>query len=107
MNAAALILLASAFAGFAYAQAPHQGHQNAPAKSAAQVHSGTGVVKSIDTGKGSVVLAHEPIASLRWPAMTMKFLAKDKDLLGKLAPGKKIEFEFVQQDRDYVLTRVK
>jgi Cu/Ag efflux protein CusF len=29
---------------------------------------------------------------------------RDKALLDKLPPGKKIDFEFVQQGRDYVLT---
>jgi Cu/Ag efflux protein CusF len=39
--------------------------------------------------------------------MTMGFAVKDKALLGKLAPEKKIEFEFVQQGSDYVITSVK
>jgi len=54
-----------------------------------------------------VTLAHGPVPSLKWPAMTMGFGVKDKALLGKLAPEKKIEFEFVQQGRDYVITSVK
>jgi Cu(I)/Ag(I) efflux system protein CusF len=72
-----------------------------------QSHKGVGVVKSVDPKKPGVTLAHEPIPSLRWPAMTMGFAVKDKALLEKLKPGMKIEFEMVQQGRDYVIISVK
>jgi len=36
--------------------------------------------------------------------MTMNFVVKDKALFDKLSSGKKTEFEFVQQGRDYVIT---
>ena len=72
-----------------------------------KAHKAVGTVKKIDQAAGRVTLAHEPIPSLRWPAMTMGFGVKDKALLGKLAPEKKIEFEFVQQGRDYVIVSVK
>lgn len=70
-------------------------------------HSATGVVKKVDAAKSSVTLAHDPIRSLNWPAMTMGFTVKEKALLNKLQPGTKIEFEFVQQGKDYVITAVK
>ena len=70
-------------------------------------HKATGVVKKVDPKAGSVTLAHDPVKSLNWPAMTMGFQVKDKMLLDKLAVGKKIEFEFVQQGKDYVITSVK
>jgi len=72
-----------------------------------QTYKGVGVVKAVDPKKPGVTLAHEPIPSLRWPAMTMGFGVKDKALLEKLKPGMKIEFEMVQQGRDYVITSVK
>ena len=70
-------------------------------------HQATGTVKKVDPAKGVVTLAHEPVKSLKWPAMTMGFTVKDKALLDKLQPGKKVEFEFVQQGKDYVVTGVK
>lgn len=73
----------------------------------APAHRATGVVKSVDRAKNSVMLAHDPVKSLKWPAMTMGFAVKDKALLDKLQPGKKVEFEFVQQGRNYVITSVK
>ena len=76
-------------------------------QSPAKTHKGTGTVKKVDSAAGRVTLAHGPIPSLKWPAMTMGFAVRDKALLGKLAPEKKIEFEFVQQGRDYIITSVK
>jgi Cu(I)/Ag(I) efflux system periplasmic protein CusF len=73
----------------------------------AAAHQATGVVKKVDLKAGTVTLAHDPVKSLKWPAMTMGFTVKDKALLEKLPPGKKIEFEFVQQGKDYVITSVK
>jgi len=70
-------------------------------------HQATGVVKSVDRTKSVVMLAHDPVKSLNWPAMTMGFLVKEKPLLDKLQPGKKIAFEFVQQGKNYVITSVK
>jgi Cu(I)/Ag(I) efflux system periplasmic protein CusF len=70
-------------------------------------HQATGVVKKVDPKAGTVTLAHDPVKSLKWPAMTMGFTVKDKALLDKLQPGKKVEFEFLQQGKDYVITGVK
>ena len=71
------------------------------------MHKGTGVVTSIDRAGGKVTVKHDPIKSLNWPAMTMGFQVKDKALLEKLQAGKKVQFEFVQQGKDYVITGVK
>jgi Cu(I)/Ag(I) efflux system protein CusF len=108
MKTLVISLLAAALAGPAYAQMKdHSGDHGAASQSEAKAHSGVGVVKSVDAEKGTVMLAHEPIPSMRWPSMTMKFIAGDRKLLEKLTPGKRVEFDFVQRGRDYVLTRLK
>ena len=76
-------------------------------KSEAKSHKGVGTVKKVDAAAGTVTIAHGPIKSINWPAMSMTFAVKDKALLGKLAPEKKVEFEFVQQGSDYVITSAK
>src|SRR6266851_83182 len=76
-------------------------------KSEAKSHKGVGTVKKVDSASGTVTIAHGPIRSINWPAMSMTFAVKDKALLGKLAPEKKVEFEFVQQGSDYVITSAK
>jgi Cu(I)/Ag(I) efflux system periplasmic protein CusF len=108
MRTLGIFVLSMAFAVPAWAQMKdHSGHSTPATKSAPTTHKGTAVVKSVDADKGTVMLAHDPIASMRWPSMTMKFIAKDKKLLDKLTAGKKVEFEFIQQDKDYILTRLK
>ena len=77
------------------------------AKTEVKTHKGVGTVKKIDAAAGRVTIAHGPVKTLKWSAMTMTFGVKDKALLGKLAPEKKIEFEFVQQGSDYVITSAK
>ena len=76
------------------------------AKKSAKSHHGTGTVKSVDAAKGTVTIDHEAIASMNWPAMSMGFKAKDKKALQDVKPGQKVEFEFVQQGKDYVITKL-
>jgi Cu/Ag efflux protein CusF len=73
----------------------------------APTYQASGVVKSVNVDKGTVSIAHGPVASLSWPAMTMAFAAEDRKLLQNLKPGAKVEFEFVQQGPRYVITSVK
>jgi Cu(I)/Ag(I) efflux system periplasmic protein CusF len=74
-------------------------------KTGGEVHKGTGVVTKIE--KGKVTIKHEPIKSLNWPTMTMAFAVKDKAMLEKVAKDKKVEFEFVQQGQEFVITSIK
>ena len=70
-------------------------------------YEASGTVKKLDKTKGTVTLAHGPVKELKWSSMTMTFGVRDKSMLDKLAAGKKVDFEFVQQGKDYVVTRVK
>ncbi len=76
-------------------------------KTQGTVHSAVGVVKNVDPAKSTVTLDHEPVKSLNWPAMSMGFTVKDKAMLDKLTADRKVEVEFVQQGKDYVITSVK
>jgi Cu/Ag efflux protein CusF len=83
----------------ALASLPAQAADKAvPGKSAAsQVHKGQGTIKGIDEKSGRINMAHGPIPSLNWPAMTMDLQVKDKALLKGLAPGQNVEFDIVQE----------
>lgn len=70
-------------------------------------HTATGVVEAVDTAKASVTLAHEPVKSLNWPAMSMGFKVNDPKLLQSVKKGDKVQFTFVQSGRDYVITSIK
>ena len=75
--------------------------------SKAMTHQMKAVVKAVDAANGKVTLAHEPVKSLNWPAMTMGFSVNDKALFDNLPVGKKVEVEFIQQGSGYVITAVK
>jgi Cu(I)/Ag(I) efflux system periplasmic protein CusF len=70
-------------------------------------HKANGVVKALDAQKSTVTIAHGPVPTMKWPAMSMTFKIKDKALLDKLAVNKKVDVEFVEEGKDYVVTGVK
>ncbi len=78
-----------------------------PAVGTQMTHMAVGTVKKVDAKAGMVTFAHEPVKSMNWPAMTMAFKVKDKMLFDKLADGRKVEFEFAAEGKDYVLRSVK
>jgi Cu/Ag efflux protein CusF len=69
------------------------------------VHNATGVVTKV--AKDKVTIKHEPVPSLNWPSMTMAFKVKDKALLEKMKQNQNVNFDFVQEGRDYVVTAVR
>ena len=54
---------------------------------------GVGVVKAVDTAKGTITLQHEPIAAIGWPAMTMPFKVAAPELLRGVKVGSKVQFD--------------
>lgn len=76
-------------------------------KADGEVHKGKGVVTNVDRAAGKVTVKHDPIKSLNWPTMTMAFSVKDKAMLDKVAKDKKVQFEFVQQGQEFVITSIK
>ena len=68
-------------------------------------HQASGVVTKID--KEKVTIKHGPVTSLGWPGMTMAFTVKDKAVADRLVKDRKVDFEFRQEGRDYVVTAVK
>jgi Cu(I)/Ag(I) efflux system membrane fusion protein len=79
-----------------------------PAQPAAsQLHRGQGTVHAVDANSGMVEIEHAPIASLKWPAMSMEFKVKDKAQLARLSKGQAVEFEFSEQGAgEYVIERI-
>jgi Cu(I)/Ag(I) efflux system periplasmic protein CusF len=81
------------------------GPTGAQAAAAAPVQ-GTGVVKGMDPN-GRVIIAHEPIPALKWPAMVMSFRIT-AELAKGLKEGQKVEFELQPKgDMDGTVTKVK
>ena len=71
-------------------------------------HQANGTIEEIDSASGTVVLRHDPIPSLKWPAMTMEFKVANGALLKSLKPGAKVAFEFVERGQgEWVITGLK
>jgi Cu(I)/Ag(I) efflux system membrane fusion protein len=55
----------------------------------------------------TVTISHEPIASLKWPKMTMEFVPANAALFADIKPGTAISFEFVERKPgEWVITKV-
>lgn len=104
---AVLALMLVATAAFAQQRGDAiKGIGEQPAAKAQPTHKATAMVKKVDRKAGTVTLVHEPVKSLNWPAMTMGFKVTDKKLLDKLGVGNKVEVEFMQVNKDYVVMSV-
>jgi Cu(I)/Ag(I) efflux system membrane fusion protein len=69
-------------------------------------HQAVGTLDSIEAN-GSVMVTHEPVASLNWPKMTMEFVPANAALVDKLKPGAPIAFEFVERKPgEWVITKI-
>ena len=70
-------------------------------------HRAEGTVEGVDAGAGMVSIAHGPVTSLKWPAMTMEFAVANASWLKDLKPGAAVAFEFVErQPGEWVITGV-
>ncbi len=69
-------------------------------------HQAAGTLDSIEAN-GMLMVTHEPVASLNWPKMTMKFVPANAALVSKLKPGTAIHFEFVERKPgEWVITKI-
>ncbi len=103
--------LKAALGGFGGPAAGDGGAGASPSRpattSGVQLHQGRGTVESMDAGKGEVRINHGPIASLKWPAMTMDFQVSGKASLKGLKPGQTVEFHLAQRaPGEFVIERI-
>jgi len=68
------------------------------AETRAELPHGVGVVQSIDAETGTLTIAHQPIESLGWPAMTMPFKVAKPELLQRTTVGENVEFTLDGKD---------
>ncbi|TSA21949.1 MAG: efflux RND transporter periplasmic adaptor subunit [Betaproteobacteria bacterium] len=81
------------------------GFTAAPAPSVS--HRAEGRLEAVDIKTGTVSITHSPVASLKWPAMTMDFMLTHNALIGTLQPGAKITFSFVERKPgEWVITQI-
>ena len=97
---AAVAVLVSLVAGSALAvERPSTGfvqiaadHDHDHGAQSAQGAKGKGVVNSVDAAGHKVNVSHEPIPSLKWPAMKMDFAVASSVDLKSVQAGSQIEF---------------
>jgi Cu(I)/Ag(I) efflux system protein CusF len=102
MNKLALALGFALVATGEIAQAATHEHHMSQHLAASQVsqsaHTGIGVLKEINEKSGKVRIAHEAIAELGWPAMTMWFALRDP-LPQDLKIGDAVRFQLMQGEK--------
>ena len=100
--------LAAALASIAACDAPETSNSNtsSPAvqEKTAETHSATGTVTTVSAG--NVTIAHEPVATIQWPAMTMTFAADDAAMLQGIKPGDRVSFAFRESGDGATLTSI-
>jgi Cu(I)/Ag(I) efflux system periplasmic protein CusF len=113
MNKALVAVFALTLAAPAFAQMKDMDMKGMDMKSdkkagkKSHAHKASGTVEKVDAAKGTVTIAHGPVQSMNWPSMTMAFKAKDKKMLEHVKPGAKLDFDFEQRGKDYVITQIK
>ena len=70
-----------------------------------QIHRAVGIVKSLDAASGKVTLSHDPVPSIKWPAMTMGFKIS-KELAATVKLGDKVNFEFTAVGMDATVAKI-
>lgn len=90
----------------AVAQSDHSGmnHSSMPYVSQMREHEAAGKIVRIDAK--SVTLAHSPVATANWPAMTMTFALASPELAKGFAAGDAVQFHFVEKDGRHVVTQL-
>ena len=69
--------------------------------------SGTATVLGVDKANARVKLAHDPIAALGWPKMTMFFRLKDGAFADRVKEGDRIEFSLEKSASGYLISDLK
>lgn len=104
----ALTLTIAATSGMAQAATPEHDMSHmtmAPAASPAR-YEGTGVIKDVNAQSGKVLIAHETIPSLHWPAMTMWFELQ-APLPSAIKIGDRVRFDLEQtHSQAWVIVRI-
>ena len=112
MKKSALILgiAISSFSCIAFAEMPmheHHMHDHMNMQAETQTrHAGIGIIKAINEKAHKIQIAHEPIPSLEWPAMTMWFLL-DTPLPQDIKAGDSVRFDLEQiHAKKWSITRI-
>jgi Cu(I)/Ag(I) efflux system membrane fusion protein len=83
------------------------GGMTASGNTAGVGHTAVGVLDEFDAKTGTMTITHEPVASLKWPTMTMEFVPANDAIARAVKPGTAISFEFVERKPgEWVVTKI-
>lgn len=68
---------------------------------------GVGVVKAVDSTKGTITLQHQAIESIHWPAMTMTFKVAKPEVLQGAKVGDHVRFGLHPDGMNSTVTWIK
>ena len=68
-------------------------------EAAARLARGTGSVQSLDPSQRRITIAHGPIPTMSWPAMTMTFGVREAAMLRGFKRGDRVDFAFPQEQQ--------
>lgn len=88
---------------------PHQdtamsASASTPIKTGVKTGTGMGVVTAVDVKAGTVTIDHQPMPSIGWPAMTMRFPVADRHLLDGIHVRDTVTFDVTVTDNKPVIT---
>ena len=72
----------------------------------AQSEMAEGEIRRLDMETGKVTIRHGEIKSLDMPPMTMVFVARPKTILDGLKVGDRIQFVAIEENKQYITTKV-
>ena len=67
----------------------------------------TGLIRSMNTRQGTVIIDHGPVPMMNWPPMTMTFKAAQPSLLRGFKVGSRVEFAFSQEGEAFIITSIR
>jgi Cu(I)/Ag(I) efflux system membrane fusion protein len=76
--------------------ATEQSDASTPERGSTASHRTKGIVKAISDQQ--ITIAHEPVPSLQWPAMTMPFKFETADQASELEVGQRVRFSFIESE---------
>jgi Cu(I)/Ag(I) efflux system protein CusF len=83
----------------------HDMSQHQMATQPAAKQEGVGVLKTVNAKAGKVQIAHEAIAALGWPPMTMWFVVHGP-IPQDLKSGDTVYFELVEVKKQWVIVKI-
>jgi Cu(I)/Ag(I) efflux system periplasmic protein CusF len=72
----------------------------------AQTDMAEGQVRRVDAANNKITIRHGEIKSLDMPPMSMVFVAKPASILNGIAAGDKIRFTAIEENSQYVVTKI-